>query len=145
MNRSHKTRLALLTLTALSACATSGNTLQVASEAKGSDYFSLSPTGVYKDLSGLRLAGRVCRQRRSTLLSPPTIRIEHLGSNGEVLDTARAAAPTIYNRYDQACSGYSARVSWAFAEGETVRACFDRGGVCSGKGAAKTVVAAPAE
>ena len=143
IERSH-IALTLMGLASLGACATAGDTVQITSEAKGSDYFSLAAPGAYKYGGGLRLAGRVCRVRRSTLLSPLSIRVEHISATGGVLDTAHASAPTIYNRYDQACSSYSANVTWTLADGDTVRACFDHGRPCPVTGTSKAVVAAPA-
>ncbi len=145
MTRCQKLVPALLAFVGLAACVTGGPTVQVTTEAKGSDYFSLSAPGAYKDDAGLRLTGRVCRLRRSTLLSPPTIRVEHISASGEVINTARASAPVIYSRYDQACSSYSARVDWSLGDGETLRACFDHGRACPATAAVKAVVAAPAQ
>jgi hypothetical protein len=109
--------LSLLAVLFLTACASAGTSVQVTAEATGSPYFNLERPLVYKAGDGLALAGRVCRRARGTLLSPPRVRLEHVGVAGQVLDVAHAGVPEIYRRADQACSDYSARVGWSFVEG----------------------------
>ena len=133
----------LLAVTCLAACATSESAAPITSQATGSSYFRLGAPGVYKAGDGLLLAGRVCRLGRTTLLSPPRVRLEHVSVNGEPLQATHASVAAIYESADQACSNYSARVSWRFAEGEAVRACFDRGRACPADAQVKTVTAAP--
>ena len=140
-------RLSLVAVGLLTGCAASGASVEIVSQASGSPYFSLDRPGAYKAGNGLRVAGRVCRRSRTTLLSPPLVRLEHLAATGEVIEIARAAIPVIYRRADQACSNYSAHVGWKVAEAETVRACFDRGKACPIAGEVKAVIpvtAAPA-
>ena len=144
MSGTYRTATCLLALATLAACSTTGDTVQVTSEAKGSDSFSLGTPGAYKEGSGLRLTGRVCRLARSTALSPPRIRIEHVAVSGYVTETAQASVPTIYRSTDQTCRTYSARVGWVLAEGDTVRACFDRGRACPVSADTKAAVAVPA-
>ena len=127
----------------LAGCATPGSSVEVGSQASGSPYFNLSRPGVYKVQDGLQLAGRVCRRARTTLLSPPRVRLEHVAATGAVIEFAHAYIPAIYRHEDQACSGYSTRVGWQIADGETVRACFDRGRSCPAAARVKAVVAAP--
>jgi len=71
------------------------------------------------------------------------VRIEHVAATGAVVDVAHASIPAIYRRADQACSGYSTKVAWRMADGDSVRACFDRGHGCPGAAEAKAVVPAP--
>jgi len=139
-------RFLLLALApSLAACATSANEVRVVSEAHGSDFFSLGAPGVYKGGGRLRVGGRVCRLRRSTLLSPPAIRIEHLGGGAKVLDTAFAPSPIINRSFDQACRTYSTQVAWTLGEGDTLRACFNHGHACPAVAESKAVVTAPSQ
>jgi hypothetical protein len=126
------------------ACAAAPSSVQVGSEASGSPYFSLGPPGVYKAGDGLRLVGRVCRRSRTTLLSPARVRIEHVAASGDVAEVAHAGVAAIYRNADQACASYAARVGWRIADGESLRACFDRVGACPRQAAVKAVVAVPA-
>lgn len=139
-NRQRIVRSFLLICGLLTGCAASGTSVEIVSQSSGSPYFSLGRPGVYKAGDGLRVAGRVCRRSRTTLLSPPRVRLEHLAATGEVIEVDRAAIPIIYRRADQACSNYSAHVGWKIAEGETVRACFDRGKVCPVAAETKAVI-----
>jgi hypothetical protein len=127
----------------MSACATPGASVQVTSQASGSPYFSLGAPGVYKVDGGLRLAGRVCRRARTTLLSPSRIRLEHVAASGEVADVARASVAAIYRNADQACSSYAVRVAWQIADGEALRACFDRGRPCPSNSPNKALIPVP--
>ena len=127
----------------LSACATSGSSVAIGSQASGSSYFSLSRPGAYKIGRGFKVAGRVCRRARTTLLSPPRVRIEHLAATGEVLGVAHADVPAIYRRADQACSPYAATVDWAIADREALRACFERGKSCPVAAELKAVITVP--
>ena len=139
-----KLAFVLVASTALAACSTSGETVQVTSEAKGSDSFSLGPPAAYKAGNGIHLAGRVCRLGRSTALSPPRIRLEHVAAGGGVVETSQTSVPTIYRSTDQACRTYTANLAWVLGEGDTVRACFDRGRPCPVTATAKAEIAAPA-
>ena len=114
----------------LAACATSGATVDVISQATSSPYFSLSSPSVYGVKDGAILAGRVCRRGRATLLSPPRVRLEHISATDQVMQTAYAYIPSIHRNIDEACTHYSSRVAWQFAPGEKVRACFERGRGC---------------
>ena len=130
---------------ALAACATTpAETVKVLTEAKGSDYFSLGAPAVSKSGSGQAVAGRVCRLGRSTLLSPPLIRVEHLRSGGGLVEAGRAYVPEIYGVRDQTCADYAAKVAWTLNPGDIVRACFDRGSACPASAQSKAVVKAPA-
>lgn len=124
-------------------CGTVGSPVTVGSQASGSAYFSVSRPGVYKVASGLQLTGRVCRRSRTTLLSPPRVRLEHVSATGDIVDTTHASVGAIYRNPDQPCSDYSARVGWQIADGETVRACFDHGHSCPVDPAIRAVVAVP--
>ena len=124
-------------------CASSGSSVEVSSQASGSAYFSLSRPGVYKVRDGLEIAGRVCRRARTTLLSPPRVRLEHLATDGATLDVAHAGVAAIYRNPENACTDYAARVAWTIADGESVRACLDRGRPCPADPAMKAVIAVP--
>ena len=134
----------LLLASCLAACAVSGSSVEVKSEASGSSYFSLGAPAVYAAPDGLRLVGRVCRRARTTLLSPPGVRLEHIGATGDVLDVAHAGLAAIYRNVDQACTHYATRVGWRVADGESVRACFDRGRPCAPDTPVKATIAVPA-
>lgn len=127
----------------LAGCASTGSSVGIVSQATGSAYFSLSPPGIYHVKGGEEVVGRVCRRSRNTLLSPSGVRVEHLGGGGVVLEVARASIPVIYRRADQPCSNYSARVGWTITEGDTVRACFERGKPCPAAAGDKAVIALP--
>jgi hypothetical protein len=127
------------------ACATiPSESVKVISEGKGSDYFSLGAPAMSKSATGQYVAGRVCRLNRSTLLSPPSIRVEHLSAGGQLLDVAHAYLAEIYLARDQNCSDYAAKVSWTMGTGDIVRACFDHEAVCPAQAESKAVVKAPA-
>ncbi|HZL00691.1 MAG TPA: hypothetical protein VFC47_12405 [Caulobacteraceae bacterium] len=131
-------------LACLVSCATPGSSVEVGSQATGSSYFTLSRPAVYKARVGLELAGRACRRARTTLLSPSRVRLEHVAANGEVAESARAYLPPLSRRADQACASYAARVTWRLGDGETVRACFDRGRPCPADSGPKAIVPVPA-
>lgn len=124
----------------LSGCAAPGASVSVSSEAAGSGYFSLSAPAPHAVKGGLLLAGRVCRKARTTLLTPSRIRLEHVSANGDAVQTTHAYMPAIYRRSDQACARYSVIAPWTLADGETIRACFDRGRACPGAPPVKVVV-----
>lgn len=129
----------------VAACASAENWMTVTTESTGSPYFSLGRPGVYKEKTGLVLAGRVCRLARSTLLSPPRVRLEHIGvATGEVIEHTVTHVAAIYRGADQACSDYATPVTWTLAEGDLVRACFDRGHDCPRDPDVKAVVTVPA-
>jgi hypothetical protein len=128
----------------LAACVTSANEVRIVTQAHGSDFFSLGAPGVYKAGDHLRVGGRVCRLRRSTVFSPQAIRIEHLDKGARLLDTAFAASPAINRTFDEACRTYSTKVAWTLGEGDTLRACFDHGHACPAAAESKATVAAPA-
>jgi len=136
--------LTLIAVACLAACASSGSSVVVSSQASGSTYFSLSRPGVYKVDGGLELAGRVCRRARTSLLSPSRVRLEQVGAGGDTIAVAHAAVPAIYHRQDQACSHYATRVAWRIEDGQSIRACFDRGGQCPSDPPVKAVIAVPA-
>ena len=133
-------------VTALASCAALSGAPAVTAEATGSAYFSLSRPAIYKAGEGLLLAGRACRVARSTVLSPARVRVEHVSAAGEIVQSAHAFLPPIFRRADQRCADYSLKVAWQVGEGESVRACFDRGHACPAKPATAAVVpiAAPA-
>ena len=139
-----KTIPCLLALATLTACAVARETVQVTAEAKGSESFSLGPPTAYRAGDGIRLSGRVCRLGRSTALSPPSIRLEHVARDGGIVETSQSSVATIYRSTDQACRTYAANLAWALADGDTVRACFDRARPCPVTSTAKAVIAAPA-
>ena len=64
------------------------------------------------------------------MLSPPAVRLEHIGPVGEVLGTARTRVAAIHRTADQPCASYATHVDWALADGESLRACLDRGRPC---------------
>ena len=72
------------------------------------------------------------------------MRIEHVAATGDVVEVAHAGVPAIYGQADAACANYGVRVRWKMADGEALRACFDRGRSCRADPAAKTVAAPPA-
>ncbi|HEY5105239.1 MAG TPA: hypothetical protein VII73_00560 [Caulobacteraceae bacterium] len=123
-------------------CATAGDSVVVNSEAAGSSYFSLGRPVVYKVHGGLELAGQACRRGRTTLLSPSRIRLEHVAVGGGVAEVAHAYLPPISRRADQPCSRYSTVAAWTFADGDAIRACFDRGHACPGAPPVKVAVPA---
>jgi hypothetical protein len=118
--------------------------VKIVSEAKGSDFFSLGAPAMVKTDKGQHVGGRVCRLGRTTLLSPPRIRVEHLLAAGRVAEVAHAYVPSIYRATDQTCSDYGANVAWIMSEGDVVRACFDRGAACPANAESKAIVKAPA-
>lgn len=135
---------ALVNLLVVAACANiSRENVEVVTQAKGSNYFSLGAPAISKTDHGQLVAGRVCRLGRSTLLSPPAIRVEHLHATGQLVETARAYLPEIYLARDQNCSDYAAKARWAIAPGDIVRACFDRGAACPAQAESKAVTKAP--
>lgn len=117
--------------------------VEIVSQAKGSAYFSLGAPAISKTDNGQLVAGRVCRLGRSTLLSPPGIRVEHRRAAGQLVATAHAYLPEIYLARDQNCADYAAKVTWTIAPGDIVRACFDRGSACPAQAESKTVTKAP--
>ena len=111
--------------------------ISVASEASGSDFFSLSaPVALGSGANQEELTGRVCRLRRSTLLSPSEVRVEHLNASGNLLGVTDAPAAEIAKSDDQPCVDYDARVAWTFARGDKLRACFESGRRCPTNAAA---------
>jgi hypothetical protein len=118
-----------------------GAALDLNANASGSSYFSLSRPSAYKAATGMVLAGRVCRRARTTVLSPPRVRLERVGLDGAVLETASATVGPIYRNGDQPCARYSRRLAWSMPAGESVRACFDRGGPCAPDAPTKSVPA----
>ena len=124
-------------------CASAPASVQIASEASASPYFSLGAPAAYKAQGGLALAGRVCRRLRITSLSPARVRLEHVTAVGEMTDIAHAGVPTIQRSSDQACRTYKTIVAWQLADGDTVRACFDHGRPCPAS-TVKAIIAAPA-
>jgi hypothetical protein len=139
----HTPRLAVAALAAtLAACAAPGASVSVNAEASGTSYFSLDHPFVHKVRDGLELSGRACRRVRTTLLTPSRVRIEHLSVAGEPIQSVHAFLPQTSRRPDQPCTRYSTIAGWTLSEGETIRACFDRGHACPGAPAVK--IAAPA-
>ena len=138
------TGLTGLAALALAGCAASGATVDVVSQASGSAYFNLSRPAAYGVEGGLGLAGRLCRRGRTTVLSPPAVRLEHVSPTGDIVEVARGRVAAIYRRSDQACATYHARVGWRLAPGDVIRACVDRGRACPAQPAAAAVIAAPA-
>lgn len=134
----------LLLATGLAACATVGTWTGVTSDSSGSSYFNVSRPGVYKVDGGLQVTGRVCRRARTTVLSPPGVRLEHVAASGEVVESTRANVRSISRRTDQACSPYAARVGWTLAETDSIRACLDHGHACPTSAPAKAAAAIPA-
>ena len=118
--------------------------MKVVSQASGSPAFGLGPPGAYAAGDRLLLAGRVCRRARNTRLSPSTVRIERVDASGTVAGHVDAALPPIYRRADQACAPYSRIVSWRLAEGDSLRACFERGAACPATAETRAVVPVPA-
>lgn len=130
---------------AAGACASvSSPSADVVSEAQGSAYFSLGAPTLSKTSTGQHVAGRVCRIGRTTILSPPAIRVEHRGADDALRDVAQAYVREIYLARDQTCSDYSAKVAWTLAPGDIVRACFDRGAACPKQAESRALVKAPA-
>ncbi len=128
----------------LAGCASSGAGVDITAQATGSAYFTLSRPSVYSSNGGLEIAGRVCRRARGTLLSPSRVRLEHVGAGGTVVDLARAGVPAIHRNVDQPCADYSTKVDWRMLDGESIRACFERGRACPADAASKAVIAVPA-
>jgi hypothetical protein len=134
-----------LMATSVASCATSEANVDMVSQATGSAYFTLGAPRLYGDGSDLRAVGRVCRRSRTTQLSPARVRLEHIGAGGQIVEVARARVPAIYRNADQSCADYGARVNWRVAQGETIRACFDRARACPIDATVKTTITAPAE
>ena len=136
---------AIAGLVLIAGCASTPlESVKVVTEAKGSSSFSLGAPAVSKSHNGQHVAGRVCRQGRSTLLSPPSIRVEHLAAGGQVLNTDHAYVPEIYSARDQTCADYHVKVQWTLSPGDIVRACFEHGAACPHQADSKAVVKAPA-
>lgn len=135
--------IAVIALLASACASASRESVEVISQAKGSNYFSLGAPAISKTDSGQLVAGRVCRLGHSTLLSPPGIRVEHRHAAGQLVETAHAYIPEIYLARDQNCSEYAAKVSWTIAPGDIVRACFDRGAACPAQTESRAVTKAP--
>lgn len=128
----------------ITACASvSRESVEVVTQARGSNYFSLGAPAISKTDHGQLVAGRVCRLGRSTLLSPPAIRVEQRRASGQLVETAHAYVPEIYLARDQNCSDYAAKVSWTIAPGDIIRACFDHGAACPAQAESKAVTKAP--
>jgi len=134
--------LGLALSAAVAGCAAPGSSLVINSEAAGSSYFSLGRPAAYKVGSGLELAGRACRRARTTVLTPSRVRLEHVTVDGQVIGVAHAFLPQASRRTDLPCSNYRANVAWTLAEGDTIRACFDRGHACPGAPPAQIAVPA---
>lgn len=138
-----KPTTAVISLLVLTGGCADTQTLELSTQASGSAYFSLSRPYAYKSADGFQLSGRVCRRGRTTVLSPPRVRIEHVGADGVVSQVTSARVGPIYRASDQACSTYVRRVDWTMAGGDTVRACFDRGKACPSDAPAKAITVAP--
>lgn len=138
-----KSSIAAISLLVLTGGCAGPETMELTSHASGSAYFTLSRPYAYKTAQGVRLSGRVCRRSRTTVLSPPRVRLEHLGADGAVSQTAFARVAAIYRANDQACSSYVRTVDWQMTGGDTVRACFDRGAACPSDAPVKAISAAP--
>jgi hypothetical protein len=136
--------IALLPATCLAACATAGTWTGVTSDSSGSSYFNVGRPGVYKVDGGLQVTGRVCRLARTTVLSPPGVRLERVATSGEVVESTHANVRSISRRSDQACAPYNARVGWTLAETDSIRACLDRGHACPTSAPSKAAAAIPA-
>ncbi len=117
-------------LVVLSGCATGTSGLDVRTEAVGTVSFQLGKPALYPAASGVDVIGSACRIGTNTALSPRRVRIEHLSATSEIVDVATAPMPWLSTRADQRCGHYSLAVTWNPADGETVRACFDRGHAC---------------
>ena len=132
MQRSRRQSAAAASLAALLliGCASQAGFQSVGSESWGSPSFTVSRPAVYKAGDGLELAGRVCRRARSTALSPPAVRLEHIGADGSVLGTAMTRVRAIQRSADQPCAPYATKVDWALGIGDRLRACLDRGRPC---------------
>jgi len=133
----------LMSTLMLVSCSVSGSPFEMTSQASGSSYFSLSAPAAYKLDTGLQLTGRICRVARTTLLSPPRVRIEHISIDGMVSEFTSASVAAIYRNADQACANYTKRVNWQVAKGESVRACFDHGDACPFNAPKKLIDGAP--
>ncbi len=114
----------------LTGCASDAGVQGFGSESWGSPAFTVSRPAVYKAGDRLALAGRVCRRARSTALSPPAVRLEHIGADGAVLGTALTRVRAIQRSADQPCAPYATKVDWTLGTGDRLRACLDRGRPC---------------
>lgn len=115
----------------------------VTTEATGTANFSLSKPDLRPSGSGFTISGLACRRARSTLLSPQSIRIEHVAATGEVAQNSHSYLPTISRQNDRRCSHYFAKVDWTLADGDLVRVCFDHGQACPKTPEVKAVVKDP--
>lgn len=114
----------------LAGCAAESGFQSVASESWGSPSFTVSRPAVYKAGDGLELTGRLCRRAGATALSPPAVRLEHVGADGQVVGTAMTRVRAIYRSADQPCAPYATKVDWTLGAGDRLRACLDRGRPC---------------
>jgi hypothetical protein len=136
--------VAAVAIFVLAAGSAASQAMDLTSQASGSAYFTLSRPYASKTHDGFRLAGRVCRRSHTTVLSPPRVRLEHLGPGGAVSETGMARIGAIYRPSDQACSSYAKEVRWTMASGDMVRACFDRGRACPADAPEKAIAVRPA-
>jgi hypothetical protein len=121
--------LDLVIVAATLAIATGSTGATVTTEATGTANFSLSEPALRQAGSGITISGSACRRARSTLLSPRSIRLEHVVAGEQVSQTARAFVQ-ISRELNRRCSQFSTKVAWVLADGDSVRACFDHGKAC---------------
>ncbi len=98
--------------------------------ASGSPNFSLAASAAVASADGATISGRVCRLARSTLMSPQRLRLERVGADSAVAETAEVSLPILSTRVEQRCARYAARVAWRLMTDESLRLCFDRGQPC---------------
>ena len=112
------------------ACGISERALAANAQAFGSANFHLSRPAVYVRADGVVVTGVVCRRNQTTLLSPEYVRIESIGSAGEILDVSRVYSPTISVKADQPCERYSTHVIWGISKTKNIRVCLNRNQAC---------------
>lgn len=72
----------------------------------------------------VRVEGSACRRPNRSLISPSRVRIDHLSSAGELIETSYAYLPRLSQREDQRCGRYGATLkSPPQQPGELVRVC----------------------
>ncbi len=123
---------AVVVLASVAACATPVASVPIGVQSTGSSSFSLSGPQAYRVNGGIKFVGTACRLAQSTLLTPLRVRLDHVAATGAIVQSAEAFLPSIGRQTDQRCSHYITTLDWRVGDGETVRACFDRGHACPG-------------
>ncbi len=80
---------------------------------------------------GLQVQGMACVAGLRPNRGKAGVLVQHLGSNGQVLDTASAHLAGLRDR-NARCGVYSARTDWQLAPADSVKVCAAHAGSCVG-------------